>query len=103
MIDLDLPDWVDPKKELFLISGKELVAFKRYGQPWSVKVERCNQCGECCLDFPPVVFGYDEEGKCNKLEREDGRWLCRAGSDTPKRCLADPFNIEELGCSIRYR
>ncbi|MHC4757468.1 MAG: hypothetical protein ACYTE8_02320 [Planctomycetota bacterium] len=100
-IKIKLPDWVDPKKTLMLISGKELVWLKT-PKIEQLKKERCNQCGECCMDFPPVVFGCDDEGKCNKLEKQGDKWVCVAGSDTPKRCLADPEDKEELGCSIRY-
>lgn len=67
---IKLPNWVNPKKTMMLISGKELIAFKISGQPWKVKKTRCNQCGECCMDFPKVPFGCDDEGKCNKLEKE---------------------------------
>jgi hypothetical protein len=105
MIEIkNLPEWVNPKKTLMLISGKELVAFKQANRPWKIKEQRCNQCGECCLDFPPAPFGHDDEGKCNMLQKQGDKWECRAGANTPKRCLADPDEkaFEDLGCSIRY-
>lgn len=101
-IQLDIPKWVDPKQTLMLLSGKELVWFKHYHQPGKMKIVRCNQCGECCMDFPPVIFGSDDEGKCTMLEKDGDKWVCRAGADTPKRCLSDPVDREGLGCCIEY-
>ncbi len=102
-IELEIPDWIG-KRTLMLLAGKELVAYRTAGRPWRIKKTRCNQCGECCMDYPKVPFGCDDEGKCNKLEKEDGKWLCRAGADTPKRCLGDPTKNDrkDLGCSIEY-
>lgn len=103
---LRLPDWISKDQTLMLLSGQELVAYKEPKGEWKVKKERCNHCGECCFDIPDshTPFGSDEEGKCNMLEEENGKWLCRAGWKKPFCCLSDPTenDINELGCSIRY-
>lgn len=104
-ITIKLPDWVEPKQTLMLTAGKELIWVKRGKARARTKKVRCNQCGECCMDFPPVPFGCDDEGKCNKLEKEGDKWVCRAGANTPRRCLDDPSpgDFKALGCSIKYR
>ncbi len=103
MIDL-LPDWVDEKEPFMLLNGKQLVFEKKPHKKARIKIETCNHCGECCLDFPAVPFGTDDEGKCNRLKKEGDRWMCTAGSNTPKKCLSDPDprSMKELGCSIKY-
>lgn len=102
---IDIPDWVSKHQLLTLLAGQEVVAFKWPGEDWKIKVERCNQCGECCLDIPQnhTPFGADEEGRCNALKEEDGKLICTAGRNKPWCCLHDPLNIDELGCSIRYK
>jgi hypothetical protein len=106
-VEFELPDWVSKHQPLMLLAGQELVAFKWPGQDWKIKIVRCNKCGECCLDIPNehTPFGSDSEGKCNALQRVDNKneWVCTAAHQKPWCCLGDPLNIEELGCSIRYK
>jgi len=102
-ISLEIPERLDGL--LQLVSNGELIAHK---QPewdyWLVKETHCNRCGECCMDFPPSPFGCDEEGKCNMLiPRRGGGWKCKKFNDRPMRCVGDPVNLEELGCSITYK
>jgi len=104
---LDIPDWA-MDGVIRLLSNAELVAYKEPGrdQPFFVKVERCNQCGECCLDVGEKgPFGCDDEGKCVKLvKRTDGKWDCTAGRLFPFTCILPPKGkrAEEIGCSITF-
>jgi len=90
-IEIEIPDWAT-KHRILIISGSECVAQKLPHQNfWMVKETRCNQCGECCLDYPSTPFGVDDEGKCLKLKLEDGKCIClMEGSDKPIRCIIDP-------------
>jgi hypothetical protein len=89
---------------LIILADTELLGFKTPRKEWKFKQERCNQCGECCLDVPPnhTPYGADEEGKCNALVKEGEKRICTTGFMKPFACLADPLNIDEIGCSIRY-
>ena len=102
---IDIPDWVSPDETLTLLAGQELIAVKYPRGPLQVKTTRCDRCGECCLDIPEghLPFGTNGEGKCNKLTKEGSKWLCSAGWQKPFACLADPPNIDELQCCIRYK
>jgi hypothetical protein len=101
---VDMPNWVDPHGTLILLCDQELVAYKEPRKEVRVKKERCNQCGECCLDTPDghTPFGSDDENKCNALVKDGDRWLCTAGPRKPFRCLPDPNQKIYDGCSIRY-
>jgi hypothetical protein len=102
--ELEIPNWVNPNLTLMLLAGQELVAFKQPNRSLKVKRERCNRCGECCLDTPNkhTPFGSDDEDKCNALKRSGDQWICTAGARKPYRCLPDPNQEIYPGCSIRY-
>ena len=88
-----------------ILNNGELIAFKKpEWDYWLVKATRCNNCGECCMGFPPTPFGCDDEGNCKMLiPRRGGGWKCKRFVDRPMRCVDDPVNRGELGCSITYR
>jgi len=97
-----LPDWARGRK-IMLLADQELVARRDPEGPLMVKVSRCDQSGECCLDIPQghLDFGTNGEGRCNKLA-DDGS--CTAGHQKPFGCLDDPpqSELDELNCPIRY-
>jgi len=105
--EIELPDWVGENKVLRLLAGRELVAFKNPGNPIKIKITRCNQCGECCLDIHEgyLPFGTNGEGRCNMLKEIDNKLICTADHLKPDCCLHDPEeeNMEMYGCSIRYK
>ena len=101
-----LPKWARNKAKdnpTIILVGNELVAVKNPRENWKLKKVRCNQCGECCMDIPAnlLPFGTNESpsGKCNMLEKEGEKWLCRAGHMKPFSCLFDPADTD---CCIRY-
>jgi len=103
-IVLDIPD-VFAEGILRIISGGELVAKKHPDHDyWIVKENRCNNCGECCLNVDFTCFGADEEGKCNALEKRGDKWFCSKFIDRPFRCIDDPVDPEDLKCcSITHK
>ena len=101
---MKLPEIDDSLKErrIRILAGVELVAQKNSGDDfWLVKTTSCDNCGECCMDFPPTPFGCDEEGKCNALVKYGNRWRCSKWADRPFRCLSDPIDVD--CCSITYK
>ena len=93
--------------KLSLIRGiKELIAQKHPDDDfWKVKIESCNNCGECCMGLCYSTWPYklDEEGRCSKLI-PDGpeKLVCDAKWETPVRCLFDPPIRSVPNCSIKY-
>jgi hypothetical protein len=97
-----LPDWAQGKS-IKLIANQELVFRQDPDEPLKIKIERCNYCGQCCLEVPDnyLQFGTNGEGRCNKLT-DDGK--CSAGHQKPFACIDDPpeSEFEDLDCCIRY-
>ena len=87
---LDLPAWVD-ERNVRIFAGIELVARCHKDGKWEIKVERCNQCGKCCMnlgqDHPfPII-----DGQCSYLAKEVGNnphWLCSLSVNRPFGCSA---------------
>ena len=103
-ITLEIPDSLVDQRLLLIAGNRELIAKKAPDESfWLVKTTRCNMCGECCMDigknwaFPP-----DEEGKCPKLEKDEDKWKCKAGHNTPVRCIPDPLKVNAPNCCITY-
>lgn len=101
MILQNLPDWAQDQ-EITLIAGLELLVHKMPGQPAEIKRVRCNYCGACCMDYPMTDYGIDDEGKCEKLEKEGDKWICRAGVKKPFNCLQDPLKSNDPDCVIEH-
>ena len=103
-IELELPDWVETQR-ISILAGKELVASKVPDSKWKIKTERCNHCGECCLDAGDrrLPWGLDDEGKCNALIKEGNKWLCGAGLYMPYICLHDPSKKNFPSCNIEHK
>ena len=92
-IELELPEWTD-ERNIYIMAGIELAAYKNRGGKWLVKTERCNQCGKCCmnlrLEHPfPVI-----DGRCAHLEKEPGKapkYRCALGLQRPFGCCVGTF------------
>jgi hypothetical protein len=81
-------------------------AYKEPGKdsPFMVKNIRCSNCGECCLTVGDAgPFDFDDEGKCLKLVKEDGKWLCTAGADLPLSCVLPPPKRNAPNCVITFK
>ncbi len=104
-IELEIPDWA-MDGFIKVISNTELVAIKEPGRnmPWKIKDTRCNYCGECCLTVDNAgPFEADDEGKCSKLIKEDGKWLCTAGPNLPLCCFLPPPKRNAPNCVITWK
>jgi hypothetical protein len=100
-VTLDLPEWA-MEGDLRLISNHmELVAYKETGgdSPFMVKTVRCNNCGECCLDVGGSSLPHNDEGKCDHLVYENGKYFCNAGGERKVSC---PSKIKEDYCVERF-
>ena len=101
-IEIEIPDWAKERR-ILIIAGCELAAMKLPHEDfWKIKQQRCDLCGECCLDNPPTPYGVDDEGKCNKLRKDGNQWICLAGSGRTVACLKDPPESYEA-CRITYQ
>lgn len=100
----EVPEWA-AERRILILAGVELLAEKVPWEPWKVKVDRCNFCGQCCMEFKPnsdqTPFGVDDEGKCKALIKDRGDWVCSVMNRKPYMCLHDPINLPE--CSITKR
>lgn len=107
-ITIKIPDWVDPKTQITVLAGVELIARMPNGKNGVLqhKIKRCNYCGLCCMeaagDYPP--FGTVDGERCEKLKWSEGDqgYVCTAGLAKPYCCLLDPNENEYPDCSIKY-
>ena len=107
-IEVDLPDFPDWENErcIYIMAGIELAAFKMPGEPWMIKVARCDMCGKCCMELSekhplPITV---KNGICDQLVKEPGNndiWKCAFGSQRPFACcIGEPDNDY---CSIQWK
>ena len=95
-IELELPDWVD-KTHIYILAGKELVAYRYLEGGWQIKKIRCDKCGKCCRtwddtqDFPQSV-----KGVCVYLVDNQ----CSLGSSKPFGCCIGLSN--NIECLEKY-
>lgn len=107
-ITLEIPDDVVEdfvERNLYVFAGIDLVAHKYRGKKnWTVKIQRCSQCGTCCKNLKkehpfPVV-----DGKCIYLTQPGGYgglWFCSLGINRPFGCaIAD---TDATYCSVKYK
>jgi len=102
----ELPDWAKDQ-QITIIAGMEMLASYLPGDAdVKVKKVRCDFCGQCCMTLRPnsneTPYGVDNEGKCNVLYFESGKWLCGANFKKPISCLEDPLKANVPECSIEY-
>jgi hypothetical protein len=105
-IELDLPDWVD-ERHIRILAGIELAAQKlSFNNFWQVKETRCNQCGECCMNWKKTKHYYPViNGRCVHLKKVgDGKYDCSIALYRSFNCCKDPTtHIENGTCCITYR
>jgi len=117
-IEIEIPDWAT-SGALYILSGIELVAYKRIGKNWVIKTDRCktaqaaDNCGKCCTITPMVLAGLlnvsKEKDSCifvcrDKTKPEYGRCLlglerpficCVSGGDPVSHLVKDPSDCTE--------
>lgn len=101
-IELELPKWAD-ERNIYILAGIELAAYKVRGKKWLVKTERCNMCGKCCFNVKGRYPLPAIRGQCPHLVKEVGdndRWLCGLGANRPFGCCIGVTNEEY--CSERF-
>lgn len=103
-IELELPEWCK-EKHIRIFAGIELVAFKKaHEDKFSIKVSRCNFCGECCMNVRvDHMFGRDKEtGNCRWLRKNGDTYECGLGIGRPFSCCASvPNQLPE--CTEKFK
>ncbi|MBA7657492.1 hypothetical protein ES703_65430 [subsurface metagenome] len=106
-ITLKIPDDIVEdfaERNLYVFAGIDLVAHKYRGEKnWTVKIQRCSQCGTCCQNLKeehpfPLV-----DGRCIYLTQPEGYgglWFCSLGINRPFGCAI--ANNNATYCSVKY-
>ena len=101
-LELDIPEWVGDRVVRTLAGREHVASLHPDGTLW-VKKDRCDQCGNCCIDAGPLLPEQDVDGVkycayCH-LDEVDGLWHCRNPAQ-PYGCVKDapPKNPHEV-CS----
>ena len=117
-IELEIPDWAG-QSALYLLSGIELVAYKRVERKnWVIKTDRCKtakgtNCGTCCQEHTPLslakILQVEHNAPCifvgkDKSKPEFGRCLlglerpficCVSGGDPVSHIVRNPPDCTE--------
>ena len=95
-----IPRWAEGKRIYVTVEWEGYMLREPNGEVW-VKIDRCNQCGKCCiLDDHELEHGWpvgmkESDGVmyCGKIDTEwkDGKTIynCVAGPFTPHSCNKD--------------
>ncbi len=89
-LEIEVPEWVgDRTLKLIAGSNEHVATLFPDGSLW-VKKERCNQCGDCCINPGPLFPSQDVHGLmyCAHCELEDGKWWCKHPTQ-PFGCVKD--------------
>jgi len=85
----DLPEWTG-ERDLYVMAGLELVAYKHQGDVWKVKTSRCSMCGTCCENigkYPGTeFFPINKDGSCGHLKNDGYKRVCGLGVSRPFSC-----------------
>ena len=106
-IVLDVPEWA-MQRRIAVFAGVEMLAEWHPLQDKDnllVKVDRCNQCGDCCrgvnLTNSPTLKSI--MGQCIYLAPNGDKWDCTIASNRPIACMYDPTKENMPNCSITYK
>jgi hypothetical protein len=89
--EVKLPKWCTPRN-IYVMAGIELAAYRPYQGELQLKVGRCNMCGECCTGLDPRTHPFPVIGRrrqCVYLTKEPGNnpmWVCGLGHNRPWGC-----------------
>jgi len=111
-IVLDVPDWAEKAKIAVFAGVEEIAHYNHLQDPDNmfVKVDRCNQCGDCCrwpgIGDSPTLKTI--KGTCIWLkeaqEISGQRFYCSIASHRPITCMYDPtIRKNQPNCSITYK
>ena len=91
-LTINIPDWAEDKN-IYVLAGIELLAYKYVGHPMKEKVSRCDQCGDCCRNFKGDGSTWTD-GTCNYLRDN----VCSLGVERPFSCGMpnDKFDCAEV-------
>jgi len=98
------------RRHIRVFGGIEEIAKKYKGEPWQIKVGRCQMCGTCCTEVADTwKWGKNPEtGACLQLIEREGMpgpspngWamLCRLALGRPFSCSAGD-NAGQDHCSV---
>ncbi len=106
-IQLEIPDDAVEdfaERSLYVFAGIDLVAYKYRGEKnWTVKVQRCLQCGTCCQNLKKEHLFPVVDGRCTYLIQPQGYgglWFCGLGTSRPFSCAISNVNADH--CSVKY-
>lgn len=106
-IVLEIPEWAVRRRILILAGVEMLAEYHPLVDPnnLKVKVDRCNQCGDCCrsvnLTNSPTLKSI--MGQCIFLMPDGPKWDCTIASNRPINCEYDPHKEGLPNCSITHR
>lgn len=104
-IKVEIPKWAR-ERHIYVMAGIECLAVKPKDGPLYVKVERCNQCGRCCMNLGAAGHAFPViGGRCAYLREEPGttdKFRCALGVYRPHICNVgyEPFPKIE-GCAMK--
>ena len=103
---IDIPEWA-MKTRIAIFAGVEMLAEwhpLKDKDNLMVKVDRCNQCGDCCkgINCSGVPILKSVMGQCIYLVKNGDKWDCSIASNRPIMCMYDPYK-KGLNCCITYK
>lgn len=105
-IQLEIPDNVVEDlsyRNLYLIAGIELIAFKIRDDKWKIKTSACSMCGKCCQNLREDFVFPVINGQCIHLINPAGygnKWICDLGLNRPMGC--NVFTSTADYCTEKY-
>jgi len=86
-ITIELPRWAKDRN-IYVLAGIELLAYRLRGGKLMIKVSRCSKCGKCCMNLKPIrkIFPPIVDGKCVFLTKQGPEYICGLGVMRPHSC-----------------
>ena len=106
-IEIDIPDWAK-ERDIYVMAGIELAAYKPAKGRWHIKTGRCNMCGKCCMNFKKGQTATPwkdmvKDGRCVHLVPDGDRWMCGLGAARPWSCSVAVFKDSIKGCTEEFK
>lgn len=92
---IELPDWAEERNIHFCLADEiGTFAYKHPGENLFIKVDRCDQCGECCKGINQTqewnkLGSYMQvvDNVCSKLTKSGNKWICSYGINSRYTCV----------------